>query len=75
MPLSGYITDKKGSEWVAAAFLFLAIPWAVVLIIERKLALFVVAFGFMSKYYSRVFRAGSMLIHVQTSLHQGLWPR
>ncbi|KAH6917121.1 major facilitator superfamily domain-containing protein [Coprinopsis sp. MPI-PUGE-AT-0042] len=47
-PLAGYLTDTKGAEFIAPAFLLLAVPWAVVLLVESHLALFIVSFGVFS---------------------------
>ncbi|KAG6891111.1 hypothetical protein C0995_014201 [Termitomyces sp. Mi166 len=44
-PLTGWYSDKKGPEWVAFACLILALPWSVVVILRKSLALFIVAFA------------------------------
>ncbi|TFK26563.1 MFS general substrate transporter [Coprinopsis marcescibilis] len=53
-PISGYITDKKGGEWVTLPSLLISIPWTGVLIIQGKLALFVVCFGILNFFLSGV---------------------
>lgn len=47
-PLSGYLCDTRGSEWVVAFGLTLAIPWQVVLSVEGPLALFIVSLAVSS---------------------------
>ena len=47
-PLSGWWTDRWGSEWILLACIALTIPWILVTIIERWLALFIVAFALES---------------------------
>lgn len=47
-PITGWLTDKKGSEFITPIGLIFGLPWSVVIIIEKKLALFVVSFAFMS---------------------------
>ncbi|KAH0590231.1 hypothetical protein J132_01681 [Termitomyces sp. J132] len=61
-PLTGWYSDKKGPEWVAFACLLLALPWSVVLILRKSLALFVVAFVLQT------FFASGLLSPVTTEL-------
>lgn len=62
-PLSGYLSDKRGTEWTTALCLLLSIPWFVVMILESHLALFIVAFGLASRYFRlcNLFKADSLV--------------
>ncbi|KAK7064675.1 major facilitator superfamily domain-containing protein [Favolaschia claudopus] len=44
-PLAGWYSDKKGTEWISVLCITLALPWFVVMILQRSLALFIVAFA------------------------------
>ncbi|KAJ7748535.1 major facilitator superfamily domain-containing protein [Mycena maculata] len=44
-PLSGWYADKRGVEWLSVICIALAIPWWVVMIVRRSLALFIVAYA------------------------------
>lgn len=48
-PITGFLTDKYGAEWVTVFCLLLALPWWGVVIIQQRLALFVVAFAVESE--------------------------
>ncbi|KLO05711.1 MFS general substrate transporter [Schizopora paradoxa] len=49
-PLSGWIADRFGVEWITVMSVFLAIPWYFVLFIKSRLALFLVALA-MSNFF------------------------
>lgn len=49
-PLSGWIADRFGVEWITVMSIFLAIPWYFVLFIKSRLALFLVALAMSSQY-------------------------
>ncbi|KAI0078476.1 MFS general substrate transporter [Panus rudis PR-1116 ss-1] len=51
-PLTGWLSDRGGTEWITAASFFLSAPWWGVLIIEKSLALFIVALVFQSFFLS-----------------------
>ncbi|KAF8167837.1 MFS general substrate transporter [Crassisporium funariophilum] len=53
-PLTGYFADKKGAEWSTFLCLLLALPWWVIVIIQRQLSLFIVAFAIESFFTSGV---------------------
>ncbi|KAJ7139595.1 major facilitator superfamily domain-containing protein [Mycena epipterygia] len=44
-PLAGWYTDRQGVEWLSAICLTLALPWYVVMIVQRSLALFITAYA------------------------------
>ncbi|KAG5723161.1 hypothetical protein E4T56_gene238 [Termitomyces sp. T112] len=52
--LTGWYSDKKGPEWAAFACLILGLPWSVVLILKKSLALFVVAFAIQKFFASGI---------------------
>ncbi|KAJ3575911.1 hypothetical protein NP233_g775 [Leucocoprinus birnbaumii] len=51
-PITGWLTDKIGAEWVAAGSMILAIPWWGVITIKGSLALFGVSFALESFFTS-----------------------
>ncbi|KAF8203168.1 MFS general substrate transporter [Pholiota molesta] len=53
-PLSGFLADKYGAEWVTVFALLFAIPWWVILIIEWHLALFISTFALEAFFTSGV---------------------
>ncbi|KAF5355684.1 hypothetical protein D9756_004003 [Leucocoprinus leucothites] len=53
-PVTGWLTDKVGAEWVAATSIVLAIPWWGVITIDGPLALFGVAFALENFFTSGV---------------------
>ncbi|TFK30700.1 MFS general substrate transporter [Coprinopsis marcescibilis] len=53
-PLAGYLTDKKGAEFITAPFLFLGIPWAGILILQSHFPLFCTAYCILSFFVSGV---------------------
>ncbi|TFY81606.1 hypothetical protein EWM64_g2406 [Hericium alpestre] len=53
-PLAGWLSDRWGSEWVILGCLLLALPWWGIVIIEGKLALFIVAFAIESFFTAAV---------------------
>ncbi|KAF9458764.1 major facilitator superfamily domain-containing protein [Collybia nuda] len=44
-PLSGWLTDHNGPEWITFLSLILALPWWIVIIIQGPLSLFTAAFA------------------------------
>ncbi|EAU92977.2 hypothetical protein CC1G_03764 [Coprinopsis cinerea okayama7 len=60
-PATGYISDKRGAEYVATACFFLAIPWTVVLMLEKGLALNIegVGYGHVYAAYNLAYAVGS----------------
>ncbi|KAF8665112.1 hypothetical protein AX16_000579 [Volvariella volvacea WC 439] len=44
-PITGYLSDKYGTEWITVASILLALPWWGLVIIEHSLALFIAAFA------------------------------
>ncbi|KAJ7480161.1 MFS general substrate transporter [Mycena galericulata] len=44
-PLAGWYADRHGVEWLSVICFALTIPWWVVMIVQRSLALFVVAYA------------------------------
>ncbi|TEB39101.1 MFS general substrate transporter [Coprinellus micaceus] len=53
-PLTGWIVDRWGTEWITPLCLILAVPWFVAMSIESKLGLFIAAFGLSSFFGSGV---------------------
>ncbi|KAJ7124834.1 MFS general substrate transporter [Mycena crocata] len=53
-PLAGWYTDRQGVEWLSAICIALALPWWVVMIIQRSLALFITAYALGSFFVSGV---------------------
>ncbi|KAJ7151523.1 MFS general substrate transporter [Mycena filopes] len=51
-PLAGWYTDRKGVEWLSVICIALALPWWVVMIIQRSLALFITAYALGSFFVS-----------------------
>ncbi|KAI0072812.1 MFS general substrate transporter [Panus rudis PR-1116 ss-1] len=51
-PLTGWLSDRIGTEWITALTFLLSVPWWGVLIIEKSLALFIVALAFQSFFLS-----------------------
>ncbi|KAJ7022040.1 MFS general substrate transporter [Mycena alexandri] len=51
-PLSGWYTDRQGVEWLCIICITLALPWWVVMVIQRSLALFITAYGLGSFFLS-----------------------
>ncbi|THH30179.1 hypothetical protein EUX98_g4004 [Antrodiella citrinella] len=47
---TGWATDRWGAEWLTVMCFLLAIPWIVVTILEKSLALFIVAMAFQSLF-------------------------
>jgi len=47
--IAGYVADRQGAEWTLAACLLLSLPWCLVLILKKHLALFIFAFAASSK--------------------------
>lgn len=47
-PLTGWLTDSQGAEWVTLLALLLSIPWWCIIIIQSSLPLFIVAFAIES---------------------------
>ena len=48
-PVSGWLTDYMGTEWVSFICLLLAIPSWIVVTVRAKLSFFVIAFAFESE--------------------------
>ncbi|KAJ7693559.1 MFS general substrate transporter [Mycena rosella] len=44
-PLAGWYTDRQGVEWLSVICIALALPWWVVMIIQKSLALFITAYA------------------------------
>ncbi|TFK76705.1 MFS general substrate transporter [Pluteus cervinus] len=53
-PITGYLADRKGPEWVSFISLSLAIPWWIVVTIQGPLLLFIVAFAIQSFFTSAI---------------------
>ncbi|KAF5337175.1 hypothetical protein D9611_003430 [Ephemerocybe angulata] len=53
-PLTGWISDKRGTEWVTMLSLILGVPWYAVMTVEGRLGLFIAAFGLSSFFSSGV---------------------
>ncbi|KAJ6569655.1 MFS general substrate transporter [Mycena capillaripes] len=51
-PLAGWYTDQRGVEWLSVICITLALPWWVVMIIQRSLALFITAYALGSFFIS-----------------------
>ncbi|KAJ6604148.1 major facilitator superfamily domain-containing protein [Mycena vulgaris] len=51
-PLAGWYTDRQGVEWLSVICITLALPWWVVMIIQRSLALFITAYALGSFFVS-----------------------
>jgi len=51
-PLSGWISDRFGVEWITALSILLAIPWYLILIIKSHLAIFLVALAMTNFFLS-----------------------
>ncbi|KAJ7275547.1 major facilitator superfamily domain-containing protein [Mycena haematopus] len=53
-PLSGWYSDRNGVEWLSVICITLAAPWWIVLILQRSLALFIVAFALGAFFISAI---------------------
>ncbi|KAJ7071382.1 MFS general substrate transporter [Mycena amicta] len=53
-PISGFYTDRIGVEWLSCICFALSVPWWVVLIVKRSLALFIVALALGSFFISGI---------------------
>ncbi|KAJ7456492.1 MFS general substrate transporter [Mycena latifolia] len=51
-PLAGWYTDRQGVEWLSAICLILALPWWVLMIVQKSLALFITVYGLGSFFIS-----------------------
>jgi MFS family permease len=51
-PISGWLCDVRGAEWVTAIGLLLAIPWETLIILESSLVLFLVSLAIGSFFIS-----------------------
>ncbi|KAJ7923010.1 major facilitator superfamily domain-containing protein [Mycena leptocephala] len=51
-PLAGWYSDRRGVEWLSVICITLALPWWVVMIIQRSLALFITAYALGSFFVS-----------------------
>lgn len=51
-PLSGWIADRYGVEWITVLSILLAIPWYFILIIKSHLAIFLVALAMTNFFLS-----------------------
>lgn len=49
-PLTGWFADSQGTSWITVIALLLAIPWWVTVIVQKALALFIVAYAFESTH-------------------------
>ena len=47
-PLAGWLSDRGGTSWIAVSCLLLAVPWWAVLVVQKSLALFIVAIAIQS---------------------------
>ncbi|CAK5280048.1 unnamed protein product [Mycena citricolor] len=61
-PLAGWLSDRQGVEWICALCLSLGFVWYLVLIVQKSLALFIVA------YVLESFFVGGTLSPVMTDL-------
>ncbi|KAJ7693534.1 MFS general substrate transporter [Mycena rosella] len=53
-PLAGWYTDRRGVEWLSVICITLALPWWVVMIIQKSLALFITAYALGSFFISGI---------------------
>ncbi|KAF9470717.1 MFS general substrate transporter [Pholiota conissans] len=53
-PLTGFLSDRYGPEWVTFCFLLFALPWWVVIIVEWRLALFISSFALEAFFTSGI---------------------
>ncbi|KAA1468388.1 MFS general substrate transporter [Dentipellis sp. KUC8613] len=53
-PLAGWLSDSHGAEWITFACLVMSLPWWGIVIIEGKLALFIVAYAIESFFTAAV---------------------
>ncbi|KAF8213645.1 major facilitator superfamily domain-containing protein [Mycena galopus ATCC 62051] len=51
-PIVGWYSDRRGVEWLSVICIVLALPWWVVMIVQRSLALFIVAYALGSFFIS-----------------------
>ncbi|KAJ7356818.1 MFS general substrate transporter [Mycena albidolilacea] len=51
-PIAGWYSDTRGVEWLSVICIALALPWWVVMVVQRSLALFIVAYGLGSFFIS-----------------------
>ncbi|KAJ7630469.1 MFS general substrate transporter [Roridomyces roridus] len=51
-PLSGWLSDTRGVEWLSVICILLSIPWWGIMIIQGHLALFIVAYALASFFLS-----------------------
>ncbi|KAJ7604899.1 MFS general substrate transporter [Mycena polygramma] len=51
-PISGWYTDRKGVEWLSSICIILALPWWVLMLVQRSLALFITSYGLGSLFLS-----------------------
>ncbi|KAJ7630470.1 MFS general substrate transporter, partial [Roridomyces roridus] len=51
-PLSGWLSDKRGVEWLSVICILLSIPWWGIMILQGRLALFIVAYALASFFIS-----------------------
>ncbi|KAL0950625.1 hypothetical protein HGRIS_007416 [Hohenbuehelia grisea] len=67
-PVTGWATDKYGAEWVTLLCIVLSMPWWMLMIIQGKLAVFIVFFVFASKYFSTTTVALFSCLHPSVGL-------
>lgn len=48
-PLTGWYADRSGTAWVCFGCVLIALPWWVVMIVQRSLAFFIVTFAIQCK--------------------------
>ncbi|KAJ7102430.1 MFS general substrate transporter [Mycena belliarum] len=51
-PIAGWYSDHQGVEWLATICIVLAVPWWVLMILEKSLGLFITSYGLGSFFVS-----------------------
>jgi hypothetical protein len=55
-PITGWLTDKFGAEWIATSSMILAIPWWGIVTIDGSLAFFGIAFALESELIPKILK-------------------
>ncbi|CAL1696710.1 unnamed protein product [Somion occarium] len=71
-PLAGWWSDRGGTEWVMMACFILSIPWWIVLIVQKSLALFIVAIAIQSFFTSGILSPVTAELAAVSRAHVGV---